>query len=538
MTQSSWWRSGVIYQIYPRSFQDASGHGIGTINGITSRLDYLQKLQITAIWISPFFESPMHDFGYDVSNHRAVDPMFGTDDDFATLISEAHARDIRIIIDLVLSHSSIQHPWFLESRQSRDNPKADYYVWADPSSDGTPPNNWLSIFGGAAWTWEPQREQYYLHNFLATQPDLNFHHPAVRREALSIAEYWLDRGVDGFRLDTVNFYFHDRMLRDNPPSELTRTTVVPIGNPYGRQDHVYDKNRPEVLEFLEELGALLARYPDRMALGEVGAEADKSADLIRRYVQPDKIQLCYSFDLLSDVFNADHFRDFMTVDADIWRCLAFSNHDVTRTATRLQQVGSSDYEIAALSMALLLSLKGTPCIYQGEELGLQEAEIPFEKLVDPYGKKFYPEYKGRDGCRTPMPWTSSRRNCGFTDDTTTPWLPIPDMHRERAVDAQISSSQSMLTITRELLHMRQNHAALHQDGLKMLPGTETRLEFIRGTEACKIYCAFNLSSETATYRLDRNTFHIDKILHCAKNFEYSGDTLRLPPWGWVFSKEG
>ena len=538
MSSTPWWKSGIIYQIYPRSFQDSGHSGIGTIGGITHRLNYLAELGVSAIWVSPFFESPMHDFGYDITNHRAVDPMFGTDDDFDELIKEAHVRGIRILIDLVLSHTSIRHPWFLESRQGRDTPTADYYVWADAKPDGTPPTNWLSIFGGVAWTWEPRREQYYLHNFLDTQPDLNFHHPAVQDEALAIAEYWLDRGVDGFRLDTVNFYFHDQSLRDNPPNALSKTTVVSRANPYGYQNHLYDKNRPEVAGFLSRLGDLLSRYPDRVALGEVGAEWDRATQLIQEYVQPGRIQLCYSFDLLSDEFSAEHFRNYIQKESlaaeGLWRCVAFSNHDVARTASRLRQPNSESKEIASLSMALLLSLKGTPCIYQGEELGLPEVEVPFERLVDPYGIKFYPQYKGRDGCRTPMPWTSNQVNCGFTDVDAEPWLPISADHTALAVSSQLDDEHSMLSISRSLIAFRQSTPAFAEDALRLLPGTNQRLEFIRGDGANAVYCAFNLSSTADTYRPDNTMLKLSKPLCAVKEFEYIGDHVRLPAWGWTF----
>ncbi|MEM9268958.1 MAG: alpha-amylase family glycosyl hydrolase, partial [Pseudomonadota bacterium] len=267
-----WWRGAVIYQIYPRSFQDSNGDGIGDLRGIIDRLPYVASLGVDAIWISPFFTSPMEDFGYDVSDYRDVDPMFGTLGDFDALIERAHGLGLRVMIDLVLSHTSAQHPWFEESRQSRDNPKSDWYVWADPNLDGTPPNNWLSIFGGSAWAWDGTRRQYYLHNFLASQPDLNFHCEAVQDALLDVARFWLEQGVDGFRLDTINFYVHDKDLRSNPalPVEARNATIAPDVNPYNYQDHLYDKNRPENLAFLRRLRAVMDDYPDTAAVGEVG----------------------------------------------------------------------------------------------------------------------------------------------------------------------------------------------------------------------------------------------------------------------------
>ena len=270
--QTNWWRGGVIYQIYPRSFQDSTGDGNGDLAGITARLDYIASLGVDAIWISPFFQSPMEDNGYDVSDYCAINPMFGTMADFDTLLKTAHKHGLKVMIDLVLSHTSHEHDWFQTSRQSRDNDKSDWYVWADAADDGTPPNNWLSIFGGAAWQWDTRRCQYYLHNFLTSQPDLNFHTPAVQDALLEVADFWLAKGVDGFRLDTINFYFHDAELRDNPPLPPfeRNDTIAPRVNPYNHQDHVYDRNRPENIAFLERLRACMDKYDDRCALGEVG----------------------------------------------------------------------------------------------------------------------------------------------------------------------------------------------------------------------------------------------------------------------------
>ena len=406
-TGMDWWKSGTIYQVYPRSFCDSSHRGWGDLNGVRTKLPYLASLGVDAVWISPFFKSPMKDFGYDVEDHRSVDPMFGTDTDFDHLIADAKQLGIKIIVDLVLSHVSDTHPWFQDASRSKDSEYSNHFVWADAQADGSPPNNWLSIFGGSAWAWHPERRQYYLHNFLKSQPDLNFHEPGVRAEALSIARYWLERGVSGFRLDTVNFYFHDQALRSNPKSTHVGNTLVPDSNPYSNQDHVYDKNRPEVVTFLEELGQLTKQYPGTVTLGEVGAIEARSWHLINEYTQEERLSLCYSFDLLGEHFSAQHFRKVINRSLEqapnTWPCWAFSNHDVARTASRLTPEGVSSERVTRLTLSLLMSLRGTPCIYQGEELGLEEVEIPYEKLQDPYGLEFWPEFVGRDGCRTPMP---------------------------------------------------------------------------------------------------------------------------------------
>ncbi|MDZ7602678.1 MAG: alpha-amylase family glycosyl hydrolase, partial [Hoeflea sp.] len=310
---SDWWRGCVIYQVYPRSYQDTSGDGIGDIAGIIRRLDHIASLGVDAIWLSPFFKSPMADFGYDVSDYCDVDPMFGTLSDFDELVALAHAKGLRIIIDQVISHSSDQHPWFRESRSSRDNAKADWYVWADPKPDGTAPNNWLSIFGGPAWEWDSTRRQYYMHNFLASQPDLNFHTADLQAAILDTVKFWLDRGVDGFRLDTVNFYVHDRLLRDNPPLKLSvedgnfMGVDAPDTNPYGFQDHLYDKSQPENIVFLQRLRALMDTYEGRTTVGEVG-DGRRSLKTVAAYTNGgDKLHMCYTFDMLGSEFSAEHF---------------------------------------------------------------------------------------------------------------------------------------------------------------------------------------------------------------------------------------
>jgi len=296
-----WWRGAVIYQIYPRSFQDSNNDGIGDLGGIVQRLPYIADLGVDAIWISPFFTSPMKDFGYDVSNYCDVDPMFGTLADFDAVIQTAHDLGVRVMIDLVLSHTSDQHPWFKESRVSQDNGKSDWYVWADPKPDGNPPNNWLSIFGGPAWHWEGQRQQYYLHNFLTSQPDLNFHNPDVQNALLDVARFWLDRGVDGFRLDTINFYVHDKQLRDNPPlpADQRNATIAPQVNPYNHQEHLYDKNQPENLAFLRKLRAVMTPY-GAAAVGEVG-DAQRGLEIMGEYTAGDDLmQMCYAFEFLAN----------------------------------------------------------------------------------------------------------------------------------------------------------------------------------------------------------------------------------------------
>ncbi|MEM6616314.1 MAG: alpha-amylase family glycosyl hydrolase, partial [Pseudomonadota bacterium] len=376
----NWWRGGVIYQIYPRSFLDADGNGIGDLPGITAKLDYIQSLGVDAIWISPFFVSPMEDFGYDVADYCDVDPMFGTIEDFDRLLDAAHQRGLRVMVDLVISHTSAKHKWFVESRSSRTNAKADWYVWAEPKSDGTPPTNWLSIFGGSAWEWDSRRRQYYLHNFLTSQPDLNFHNPTVQDVMLSIARFWLERGVDGFRLDTVNMYFHDAELRDNPPmAEGMAVNGIPEQNPYSMQEPRYNITRPENHAFLERLRGLMDEFPATACVGEVGAVTDMYKTLADYTVEGERLHMAYSFDFLSHTYSAGHVRSVverMEANPGSWPSWAFSNHDVERVISRWGQ-GEHSEKAGPLLVALLASLRGTPCLFQGEELGLPEAVVPY-----------------------------------------------------------------------------------------------------------------------------------------------------------------
>ena len=407
-----WWRGAVIYQIYPRSFQDSNGDGIGDLNGITRRLGHVADLGVDAVWISPFFVSPMKDFGYDVADYTDVDPVFGALADFDALVAEAHRLGLKVIIDQVLSHTSDEHPWFKESRASRTNAKADWYVWAEPNADGTPPNNWLSIFGGSAWQWDTRRRQYYLHNYLVEQPDLNFHNMAVQDALLDTVEFWLKRGVDGFRLDTSNFYFHSKTLKSNPPAARATREVAAV-NPYDMQEHQYDKSQPENLAFLKRFRSLLDRYGATTSVGEV-ADGDRGLKTMATYTAGgDKLHMCYTFDFLGPTFTARFFREqveaFETMVKDGWACWAFSNHDVIRHVSRWG-AGRDRDQLARLAIAILLSLRGSVSLYQGEELGLTEAELAFEDLVDPYGITFWPEFKGRDGCRTPMAWDATAPN--------------------------------------------------------------------------------------------------------------------------------
>lgn len=497
-----WWRGAVIYQIYPRSYQDSSGNGIGDLVGITERLPYIARLGVDAIWISPFFKSPMKDFGYDVSDYCDVDPMFGTLSDFDALLETAHGLGVRVMIDLVLSHTSDQHPWFAQSRADQSNDKANWYVWADPQPDGSAPNNWLSIFGGPAWHWDTRREQYYLHNFLATQPDLNFHEPAVQDALLDVTRFWLDRGVDGFRLDTINFYFHDAHLRSNPalPAEARNATIAPSVNPYNYQDHVYSKNQPENLGFLKRFRDLLDTYPAAAAVGEVG-DAQRGLEIMGAYTREGQgVHMCYAFEFLcAEPLTArrvvDVFAQLQEEAPDGWPCWAFSNHDVVRHVTRWNL---SD-KAARMFVTVLMCLRGSVCIYQGEELGLPEAEVDFDDLQDPYGIEFWPEFKGRDGCRTPMVWATDNSNGGFSTSAT--WLPVDARHLQLSVESQQNREESLLEYYRYMIAKRRNSVLLTKGDQENMRYDGDILSFERKGPSGRVFVAFNFGETFGSVRV-------------------------------------
>jgi alpha-glucosidase len=535
MIRPAWWHGAVIYEIYPRSFLDTNGDGVGDLPGITRRLDYIASLGVDAIWIAPFFRSPMADFGYDVSDYLSVDPLFGSMQDFDELLARAHALGLKVMIDQVLSHTSIEHAWFKESRSSRDNPRADWYVWADARPDGSPPNNWLSIFGGVAWQWEPQRGQYYLHNFLTSQPDLNFHNREVRRAALDNVRYWLDRGVDGLRLDAINFCFHDIKLRDNPPkppAEHASRGVCPA-NPYAFQYHYYNNTQPQTLTFLQELRALIDRYPGAVTLGEIASE--DSLATMAEYTARDRLHMAYSFELLTEEFSAAHIRATVAnLEAKMtegWPCWAISNHDVQRVVSRWGNDGSPQH-LANQLTALVCSLRGSVCVYQGEELGLTEANVAFECLRDPYGIAFWPNFPGRDGCRTPMPWDASPHS-GFTSGE--PWLPVPPEHQALSVARQGEDRHSVLNGFRAFMRWRKTHPALLWGDIQFVDTPEPVLAFTRRHENTTVFAAFNLANDPIEIDLpDIGTLRQIESAGLIEG-EILGARLRLPPHGVIFA---
>ena len=533
--QNPWWREAVIYQVYPRSYRDTNGDGVGDLPGITEKLDYIASLGVDIVWISPFFKSPMKDFGYDVSDYCDVDPLFGTLADFDQLIARAHALGLKVMIDQVPSHSSDQHEWFVESRKSRDNPKADWYVWADPLPDGNPPNNWLSVFGGSSWQFDARRKQYFLHNFLASQPDMNFHNPEVQQAHLDAMRFWLARGVDGVRMDACNFHFHDRQLRSNPAATRRDTATVTDVNPYGMQQHIYDKTQPENIGFLKRIRALLDEY-GAIAIGEVGA--DDSLAVMADYTEGgDKLHIAYSFNLLTPVFTAAYIRkqveEFEARVKGGWASWSVGNHDAIRVMTRWGG-DNPPAALGKLALAMQLSLKGTPCLYQGDELALTEADVPYELLQDPYGITFWPEFKGRDGCRTPMPWTDEQPNAGFTSGK--PWLPVAEPHRVAAVSVQEKVADSALHFARRVIAWRKGLPQLTRGDISFFDAPEPVLALRRTLDGePTVLAAFNLSNEEVSFAWPESAGAAALEGHGLPG-SAAGGRITLPPYGGWFGK--
>lgn len=494
-----WWRGAVIYQIYPRSFKDSNGDGIGDLPGITQKLDYVANLGVDAIWLSPFFTSPMRDFGYDVANYCDVDPIFGKLDDFDQLIHKAHGLGLKIIIDQVYSHTSDEHEWFKRSRQSQKGDKADWYVWAEPKTDGSPPSNWQSVFGGPAWEWDARRGQYYLHNFLASQPDLNLHNPEVRAALLDVSRFWLERGVDGFRLDAINFAMHDPKFTDNPAKTKFKR---PPTRPFDFQERKYNQSHPNIVKFLEEIRTLTNEFGDIFTVAEIGG--DEPLAEMKAYTQGEnRLNSAYNFAYLyADQITAEYVvrssADWQNNGQRGWPGWAFSNHDAPRAVSRWADPEHRE-ALAKCLVVLLLSLRGNAFIYQGEELGLPQAYVAFEQLQDPEAIANWPETLGRDGARTPFPWKKSAADAGFGSANS--WLPIDPAHFDLAVDQQENSPQSILQFYRKMIALRRKQNLLQTADIEFLDSEGPIEIFLRknpGNEVA-ILGIFNLSNETRAW---------------------------------------
>ena len=531
-----WWQRGVIYQVYPRSFADSNGDGVGDLPGLVAHLDYLghgpDGLGVDAIWLSPIYPSPGLDAGYDISDHGAIDPLFGTEADFERLVAAAHRRGIRIILDLVLNHTSDRHPWFVSSRAGRTGPHADWYLWRDPagwdrSGRPRPPNNWLSFFGGSAWTYEPAREQFYLHTFLAEQPDLDWRAPAVREAQYAMIRGWLDRGVDGFRLDVFNALVKDAELRSNPTRGWRR-------RPWDRQEHRHDKDQPGLREVLCELRSIVDARPGRMTVGELfeGGPVLAAAHTEDRH-------LTFDFELLEQRWSAPAYaRAIREREAAFgpgrWPTVVLSNHDRSRTATRLAGSRGNRDEIARAAAVVLLTQRGTPFLYYGEELGLRDVEIPRGEIQDPPAQRAglaFPWWN-RDQCRSPMSWTAGP-GAGFT--TGRPWLRLTPDSAIRNVEAQAADADSILALYRRLIAVRRVTPALNRGDQVLLPAPAPEvLAYLRQAGASVALTVVNFGRRPARFELSTGVATAWRPL-VATHLEppagfHDGGTVRLGPY--------
>lgn len=488
-----WWQGAVVYQIYPRSFKDSNDDGVGDLEGVIQKLDYLNdgtanSLGVDAIWLSPFQRSPMADFGYDVSDYCDVDPLFGTLETFDRLVAEAHRRGIKIIIDYVPNHTSDQHPWFIESRSSLDNPKRDWYIWRDPKPDGSLPNNWGSFFGGPAWTLDKKTGQYYLHQFVPQQPELNWRNPEVVEAMMDVLRFWMKRGVDGFRMDVIGLLIKDAELRDNPPNPNARLDL-PENDIFGRQLHVYSEDQDEVHSIIKVIRSTLDEFEDRVGIGELWGPLDR---WVRYYGEfGDELHLPFNFRLMWQPWSAVAMRECVAemenaLPAFAWPNYVLGNHDQQRLATRFG--GQAQARLAGM---MLLTLRGTPTIYYGDELGLENGVIPPEKIQDPQGINLGPE-RTRDVARTPMQWDASEY-AGFSN--VEPWLPVSADYQVRNVEAMSRLPQSMLSFYRKLLWMRHNSLALTGGKYRALPVNGDLYAYTREGDGERKLIALNFSGE-------------------------------------------
>lgn len=492
-----WWKGAVIYQIYPRSFCDSNGDGIGDLAGITERLEHVAKLGVDAIWISPFFTSPMRDFGYDIADYCDVDPIFGTLGDFEALVARAHDLGLKVTIDQVYAHTSDLHAWFAKSRAGRGGDKADWYVWADPKPDGTPPNNWQSVFGGPAWTWDARRGQYYMHQFLSSQPQLNVHNSAVQDALLGAMRFWLDRGVDGFRLDALNHSMHDPLLRDNPPAPADGKLRT---RPFDFQIKKYSQSHEGVTDFVARIRRLCDEYGAIFTVAEVGG-ALAEAEMKAYTAGETHLNSAYGFNFLyADALTPALVKDTVERWPDEpgmgWPSWAFENHDAPRALSRWC-APQDRAAFGRMKAMLLIALRGNAILYQGEELGITQVDIPFDKLQDPEAIANWPLTLSRDGARTPLPWEADAAQAGFS--SVEPWLPVGEENRARAVDAQEADTGSLLHHTRAMLALRKDNPALKHGALDVLIADDQRLLFRRHVEGQSLLCLFNLSAQAADW---------------------------------------
>ncbi|MCR5878433.1 alpha-glucosidase family protein [Phenylobacterium sp. J367] len=538
MTGEPWWKGAVLYHVYVRSFFDGDGDGHGDLRGLLAKLDYIESLGVDGVWLSPIHPSPNRDWGYDIADFEGVQADYGTMADFQRLLDEAHARGLKVVLDEVLSHTSDVHPWFVESLTGgRDGPKADWYVWADPQEDGTAPNNWLSVFGGPAWAYQPARRQHYHHKFLRQQPKLNWRNDAAREAALSVLDFWLSKGVDGFRLDVAGTYLHDEALTPNPPVPMEERTRLHWSHAGNLQQHLFDSNLPENVEMLELIRRRVEAHDgknggERFVFGEFSEEEARCG----AYCTPaEGLHSGYTFVMLlarqlSSGFVREHFDNLAGYPGH-WPTISFSNHDVPRTVSRFGGKQASP-ELARMMFALLVALKGTTLVYQGEELGLPQAELTRDLLRDPVGDLYWPYDGGRDGCRTPMPWGPGP-TLGFT--TGQPWLPAAKEHAGLTVAEQERDPESTLAFSRSMIAFRKASDAMRLGELEFIETAEPVLAFVRRHAGEQVACIFNLSAEPQF--VEQPALAGAELLPVrAGDGELRGGSLGLSPWAALFVK--
>jgi alpha-glucosidase len=509
-----WWQRGIIYQVYPRSFMDSNGDGVGDLTGLISRLDYLRWLGVDAVWISPIYPSPMKDFGYDVADYTAIHPLFGTLADFDRLILEAHARELKVILDFVPNHSSEQHPWFVESRSSRDNAKRNWYIWRDPGADGGAPNNWLSCFGGSAWEYDAPTEQYYYHAFLREQPDLNWRNPEVVEEMLNVLRFWLERGVDGFRVDVLWHLIEDDRFRDNPPNPSWRESM----DPYQKLIPLHTTDQSEVHGVIARMRSLVDQYKDRVLIGEIYLPIER---LVQYYgADLGGVHVPFNFQLLLAKWQApDIARIIREYEAALpergWPNWVLGNHDRPRIASR---VGPAQARLAAM---LLLTLRGTPTLYYGDEIGMRDVEIPLEKVQDPFEKNVPGRGLGRDPQRTPMQW-SAAKNAGFTEGE--PWLPIAKDSTEVNVEAERDDPASMITLYNQLIKVRRGESALEVGQFEPMEAHGDLLTYVRRDRESAFLIALNLGPQPQVVNFSNKAS--EGRIALSTHLDRSGDRVR------------
>lgn len=520
MQNARWWQSGVIYQIYPRSFQDSDGNGVGDLRGIRQRLDYLVELGVDAIWISPIFTSPMADFGYDIADYTGIDPLFGTLDDFDSLVAAAHERKLKIILDLVPNHTSDKHPWFEQSRSARNNPKRDWYIWRDPGPGGGPPTNWLSDFGGSAWQYDDQTGQYYYHAFLAAQPDLNWRNPEVRAAMFDVMRFWLRRGVDGFRVDVIWHLIKDDQFRDNPPNPAFK----PGDPPHQALIPLYTADRPEVHDVIVEMRRVVDEFEDRLLIGEIYLPVERLVAYYGRDLTG--LHLPFNFTLLGAQWHAPSLARLIheyesALPPNGWPNWVLGNHDRPRIASR---VGPEQARVAAM---LMLTLRGTPTIYYGDEIGMQEVPLLPHQIRDPFEKNVPGLGLGRDGCRTPMQWNGGRY-AGFSE--AEPWLPVAETYRSANVDVMRRDPTSIYQLHRRLIQLRRSRPALQFGSYQPIEASGDLLIYVREFAGDRVLVALNLGPQPATATLATPMQPSGRLLlssHCDRADEPVGSQLSL-----------